>query len=131
MSDRLRIAPRSTTEVLDDLEAKGLVERRPDPQDRRATLVVPTERGTELATEISAGQGSEAERVFDAGAEAELARSSEHLDRAVSLSLAAAAAKSAVARNLPTAAERRRRAHLLGFANRISERPPERTLWKQ
>jgi DNA-binding MarR family transcriptional regulator len=65
LSEHLRIAPRSTTEVLDDLEAKGLVERRPDLQDRRATLVLPTARGTELVATIRAGRGSETERVFD------------------------------------------------------------------
>ncbi|NUT46579.1 MAG: MarR family transcriptional regulator [Saccharothrix sp.] len=31
--------------VLDELEALGYVTRRPDPHDRRAKLVVPTERG--------------------------------------------------------------------------------------
>ncbi|WP_253873859.1 MarR family winged helix-turn-helix transcriptional regulator [Actinomadura rupiterrae] len=31
--------------LLDELEALGYVERRPDPSDRRAKLVVPTERG--------------------------------------------------------------------------------------
>jgi DNA-binding MarR family transcriptional regulator len=31
--------------VLDELEALGYVERRPDPADRRAKLVVPTARG--------------------------------------------------------------------------------------
>ncbi|HEY3611747.1 MAG TPA: MarR family winged helix-turn-helix transcriptional regulator [Pseudonocardiaceae bacterium] len=65
LSEHLRIAPRSTTEVLDGLEAKGLVERRPDPHDRRATLVVPTERGTDVAADIRSASGSEAERVFD------------------------------------------------------------------
>jgi len=65
LSEHLRIAPRSTTEVLDGLEGKGLVERRPDLHDRRATLVVPTERGTELAATIRAAQGNETERVFD------------------------------------------------------------------
>jgi DNA-binding MarR family transcriptional regulator len=65
LSEHLRIAPRSTTEVLDGLEAKGLVERHPDPHDRRATLVVQTERGTELAATIRAAQGDETERVFD------------------------------------------------------------------
>jgi DNA-binding MarR family transcriptional regulator len=65
LSEHLRIAPRSTTEVLDGLEAKGLVERRPDPHDRRATLVVQTERGTDLAATIRAAQGNETERVFD------------------------------------------------------------------
>jgi DNA-binding MarR family transcriptional regulator len=36
------------TYLLDDLEAEGLIERRPDPADRRARRVVATERGTEL-----------------------------------------------------------------------------------
>ncbi|MEV0700454.1 MarR family transcriptional regulator [Saccharopolyspora sp. NPDC050389] len=31
--------------IIDELEALGYVERRPDPADRRAKLVVPTERG--------------------------------------------------------------------------------------
>jgi DNA-binding MarR family transcriptional regulator len=32
-------------DIVDDLEALGCVERRPDPADRRAKLVVPTARG--------------------------------------------------------------------------------------
>jgi DNA-binding MarR family transcriptional regulator len=31
--------------LIDELEALGYVERRPDPADRRAKLIVPTERG--------------------------------------------------------------------------------------
>jgi len=31
--------------MIDELEALGYVERRPDPQDRRAKLIFPTERG--------------------------------------------------------------------------------------
>jgi DNA-binding MarR family transcriptional regulator len=65
LSEHLCIAPRSTTEVLDGLAAKGLVERRPDPRDRRATLVGPTERGKEVGTQISSARGSQAARVFD------------------------------------------------------------------
>jgi DNA-binding MarR family transcriptional regulator len=36
--------------AVDALEGVGLVERRPDPKDRRARIVVPTEAGRELLT---------------------------------------------------------------------------------
>jgi DNA-binding MarR family transcriptional regulator len=36
------------TYLLDDLEAARLIERRPDPADRRARRIVATERGNEL-----------------------------------------------------------------------------------
>jgi DNA-binding MarR family transcriptional regulator len=36
------------TYLLDDLEAAGLIERRPDPADRRARRVVATKQGTKL-----------------------------------------------------------------------------------
>jgi len=61
LSDRLHIAPRSTTEVVDALESRDLVQRRPDPDDRRATLVELTEHG---ASVLAAIRGTEAERVF-------------------------------------------------------------------
>jgi len=64
LSDRLRIAPRSVTEVVDALESRGLAERRPDPADRRATLVGLTEHGDSVLAAIDAARGSEAERVF-------------------------------------------------------------------
>jgi DNA-binding MarR family transcriptional regulator len=35
--------------VVDDLEKRGLVERRPNPADRRSKLVVTTTAGAELA----------------------------------------------------------------------------------
>jgi DNA-binding MarR family transcriptional regulator len=40
------------TYLLDDLEAVRLIERRPDPADRRARRVVATKRGIELLTEL-------------------------------------------------------------------------------
>jgi DNA-binding MarR family transcriptional regulator len=52
LAERLRIAPRSATEVVDALEARSLVAREPDPVDRRATCVVPTEAGAELRAEL-------------------------------------------------------------------------------
>ena len=65
LSVRLHIAPRSATEVVDALEARGLVERRPDPRDRRATLVELTGQGSGVLGAIRAARGTEAERIFD------------------------------------------------------------------
>jgi DNA-binding MarR family transcriptional regulator len=65
LSDSLHIAARSTTEVVDALEARGLVERRPDPGDRRATLVEVTEHGASVLDAIRVASGTEAERAFD------------------------------------------------------------------
>lgn len=56
LAERLRIAPRSATEVVDALEVKGLVAREPDPQDRRATLVSLTPDGRALIGQIDAGR---------------------------------------------------------------------------
>ncbi|WP_446215565.1 MarR family winged helix-turn-helix transcriptional regulator [Micromonospora sp. IBHARD004] len=69
LAEHLHIAPRSTTEVVDGLEERGLVERRPDPDDRRATLVAPTAEGTRVGTAIRAARDAEADRFFgDLGA---------------------------------------------------------------
>jgi DNA-binding MarR family transcriptional regulator len=64
LSERLHIAPRSATEVVDALESRGLVERHPDPGDRRATLVEVTEQGAGVLDAIQTARGTEAERVF-------------------------------------------------------------------
>jgi DNA-binding MarR family transcriptional regulator len=48
LAERLRIAPRSATEVVDALESRGLVVRAPDPADRRATRVTATAEGRRL-----------------------------------------------------------------------------------
>jgi DNA-binding MarR family transcriptional regulator len=65
LSGHLHIAARSTTEVVDALEARGLAGRRPDPGDRRATLVEVTEHGASVLDAIREARGTEAERVFD------------------------------------------------------------------
>jgi DNA-binding MarR family transcriptional regulator len=64
LSDHLHIAPRSTTEVVDALESRDLVKRRPDPGDRRATLVEVTGQGASVLDAIRAARGTEAERLF-------------------------------------------------------------------
>ena len=40
------------TYLLDDLEGAGLIERRPDPADRRARRIVATTRGRELLADL-------------------------------------------------------------------------------
>ncbi|MEV4902107.1 MarR family transcriptional regulator [Citricoccus sp. NPDC055426] len=77
IADRLRIAPRSATEVIDQLEAKGLVERRPDPADRRATRIKLTPAGLALRDEVREARRREAGDYFSALSQrdrAELAR---------------------------------------------------------
>jgi DNA-binding MarR family transcriptional regulator len=64
LSGHLRIAARSTTEVVDALESRGLAQRQRDPGDRRATLVGLTEHGESILGAIRAARGSETERVF-------------------------------------------------------------------
>jgi DNA-binding MarR family transcriptional regulator len=64
LSDRLEIAPRTATEVVDALQARDLVRRRADPGDRRAILVEVTERGAGVLAEIRATRGTEAGRIF-------------------------------------------------------------------
>lgn len=66
LSDHLHIAPRSATEVVDALEARGLVVRAPDPHDRRATLVALTDEGTRMGDAIRKERSDDAERLFGA-----------------------------------------------------------------
>jgi DNA-binding MarR family transcriptional regulator len=71
LSEHLHIAARSTTEVVDALETRGLVERRPDPHDRRAVLVAVTESGASVLDAVRAARGTQAERAFGRLSEAE------------------------------------------------------------
>ncbi|MFE9689284.1 MarR family winged helix-turn-helix transcriptional regulator [Micromonospora sp. NPDC005806] len=64
LADHLHIAPRSTTEVVDGLEERGLVERQADPADRRATLVAPTDEGRRIGEAIRVARAAEADRFF-------------------------------------------------------------------
>lgn len=77
LAERLRIAPRSATEVVDQLEAKGLVRREPDPTDRRATLIVATAAGQQLFADVQAERRDKSNEYFarlGAQDRAELAR---------------------------------------------------------
>ncbi|WP_433167011.1 MarR family winged helix-turn-helix transcriptional regulator [Kribbella sp. CA-247076] len=52
LAGQLGIVPRSATSVVDDLEAAELVARRPDPDDRRATLVDLTPAGADVLATV-------------------------------------------------------------------------------
>ncbi|NUS41096.1 MAG: MarR family transcriptional regulator [Terrabacter sp.] len=65
LAEALRIAPRSATEVVDALEDRGWVRREPDPTDRRATLLVPTDAGQQLVAQIDDVRRDASQRVLD------------------------------------------------------------------
>lgn len=50
---RLGLDRTALTHLVDDLEARGLVERSPDPADRRARRVALTQRGVEVHGELA------------------------------------------------------------------------------
>jgi DNA-binding MarR family transcriptional regulator len=64
VAERLRIAPRSATEVIDALEERGLVERGPDETDRRAICVSLTDHGRQILGEVNAARGTAASKHF-------------------------------------------------------------------
>ncbi|SDK58712.1 MarR family winged helix-turn-helix transcriptional regulator [Streptomyces indicus] len=52
---RLKCEPSNVTGIVDRLEARGLVERRPDPQDRRVKLAAVTDEGRRTARKLRDG----------------------------------------------------------------------------
>ncbi len=61
---RLEVVPRSATAMVDALEAASLVERRPDPLDRRSVLVCLTGAGDELLARLGRARRASAEALF-------------------------------------------------------------------
>lgn len=48
LAERLRIPPSRMVAIVDELESRGLIERRPDPHDRRVRALYVTKRGQTL-----------------------------------------------------------------------------------
>ena len=59
LAEALHIAPRSATEVADALQARGLVERTPDPADRRAVVLRTTDEGRRVRAEVDAARAAD------------------------------------------------------------------------
>ncbi|MFG3229126.1 MarR family winged helix-turn-helix transcriptional regulator [Kitasatospora sp. NPDC048194] len=64
LADKLHIAPRSATTVVDALEEAGLVERSPDPADRRAVRLLLTEAGRAAVERIGQVRDEVAQEYF-------------------------------------------------------------------
>ncbi|MFF8400393.1 MarR family winged helix-turn-helix transcriptional regulator [Streptomyces sp. NPDC014846] len=55
LAHKLKCEPSNVTGIVDRLETRGLVERRPDPADRRVKLAVATDDGLRVARELREG----------------------------------------------------------------------------
>lgn len=65
LAEILQIAPRSATELVDALQDKGFVERRPSERDRRATVVTLSPVGVELRRRMRAAMEQTNRRTAD------------------------------------------------------------------
>ena len=54
LAARAQLSLAATSELVNELQALGYLERRPDPADARAKLIVPTSRGLQMLREASA-----------------------------------------------------------------------------
>ncbi|MFD3503010.1 MarR family winged helix-turn-helix transcriptional regulator [Streptomyces sp. NPDC058676] len=55
LAQKLKCEPSNVTGIVDRLESRGLVERRPDPADRRVKVAAATEEGRRVGRELREG----------------------------------------------------------------------------
>ncbi len=65
IADRLGVVPRTATDMVDSVDAAGLVARRADPGDRRSVLVELTASGRTLVERLDRARLESARVVFD------------------------------------------------------------------
>lgn len=82
LAEWLSCEPSNVTGIVDGLERRGLVTRRPDPTDRRVKHVLLTEEGERRRAELLARSHAHAEAVFGLS-DADRAQLSELLGRAL------------------------------------------------
>jgi DNA-binding MarR family transcriptional regulator len=69
------------TKLLDRLEAKGLIRRCPNPDDRRSVLVEPTDHGLSLVPELQPVFGEVTSQLFEGFSDEEVASFTSSLRR--------------------------------------------------
>lgn len=72
LARRLELTPRAVTALVDGLEARGLVERKPHPSDRRATLIAPTAQGNRICRELKERTRRAADVLLSGASDSEL-----------------------------------------------------------
>lgn len=65
LTARMNLSKQAVQQLLDQLEAQGLVRREPDPADKRAKRVVLTPQGTDAAVRRSAASAALEEQLRD------------------------------------------------------------------
>ncbi|MFJ1971073.1 MarR family winged helix-turn-helix transcriptional regulator [Streptomyces sp. NPDC087903] len=55
LAKKLKCEPSNVTGIVDRLESRGLVERRPDPTDRRVKVAAATDEGRRIARDLREG----------------------------------------------------------------------------
>lgn len=73
IAERMAVVPRTVTDIVDGAEAAGVVARRPDPDDRRSTLVELTPAGRHLLDRLDVIRRQSAGGVFGVLTEAQRA----------------------------------------------------------
>ena len=64
IAERLAVVPRTVTDLVDGVEAAGLVARRRDPEDRRATFVALTPEGRLLLDSLESARRESASQLL-------------------------------------------------------------------
>lgn len=91
LAERLHIAPRSLTDVLDALQEAGLVRREPDPRDRRAQVLTTTPAGEQMKLTVDRLRAQAAEEIFGGMAAGERSQVGRLLDAVLQAQRVAAA----------------------------------------
>lgn len=60
-----QVSAPSTTRLVAELEAQGLVSRRPDPDDGRAVLISVTSAGTDTVVRVRSARGAMVQELFE------------------------------------------------------------------